>query len=315
MDRYDTDRVKPALQGIIHPEGPTLADLEPFINWNMVLSAWRVPRKHDEAEHIIEEARQLYRSLGEDPSFRPKGVLGLFPVRRFDDDVVVYHPESLKEELPQDTAVPLGVLHFLRRQEGESLSLTDYLAPGVDEEGGYRDDWLGLFVLTAGKQWQARSEQLRNEGDEYQALMTGILADRVAEAYSEYLHMRVRRKWWGYARDEDISPGEMLSGSYRGIRPAVGYPACPDHSEKQTICTILDARKAAGVVLTKTQAMDPPASLCGYYFASEQAKYFTLGRISPDQLSDYARRKGWSESETASWLIHLTEQAQDQNQH
>ncbi len=305
MDRYDSISEKPAVQGIIHPEGPTLEELEPFINWNMLLAAWKVPKKSTQAAETLEEAQRLYETLGEDRLYRPKGVAGLFPVRRFDDDVVVYHPDTLKEEIPLDTAVPLGVLHFLRRQQGESISLADFLAPGIAGDGSFRDDYLGLFVVTAGKQWQQRVQQLRADGDEYRALMVGILADRVVEAYSEYLHMRVRREWWGYAPDEDVSSRELLSGSYRGIRPAVGYPACPDHSEKETIFTILGARNITGVNLTKTQAMDPPASICGYYFASQQARYFTLGTISDEQLSDYAHRKGWSEEESLQWLAPL----------
>ncbi len=296
----------PDHQGIFTLEGITLADIEPFINWRMVPAGWKVPAESPEAEKILEEARTLFARLSRDGDLTPKAAAGLFPVRRFIDDVVVYAPLSDQEQFEAgDAAVPLGVLHFLRRQEEgkASLSLADFLLPSWTGGGNLvQDDYLGMFAVTAGPSWQERADWERSRGNEYPSLMTAMLADRTAEACAEYLHMRIRREWWGYAPDEALDAREMIRGTYRGIRPAVGYPVCPDHTEKQTIFSLLNAREFTGISLTETMAMTPPASVCGYCFAAAEARYFSLGVIGEDQLEDYAGRKGWSMEEAQKWL-------------
>ncbi len=304
----------PDVQGIIIPEAVPLKDIEQYISWKMLLAAWRVPLDSSAGRETLQDAKALFNELADNEQFFPRGVVGLFPVRRYEDDAVVYSPESLKNEVERDTAVPLGVLHFLRRQEAdkELQSLADLLIPAIMEDMNAREDYLGIFAATAGRAWQERTQKLREEQDDYRALMTAILADRVVEAYSEYLHMRVRKEWWGYSKDESLTPEEMRKGVYRGIRPAVGYPACPDHSEKKMICTILGVQKHLGITLTPTLSMDPPASLCGYYFSSPEASYFSIGTIGSDQLEDYANRKGWTPEKIPSWIRSI---AVDQGQH
>lgn len=301
-----TNITAPVLQGIITPEPFSLTELRGFINWRMLLAAWKVPSGDEQAQLTLEDAYQLYDELASDEELFPRGVVGLFPVRCYGDDAVVYNPETIGDDV--DTAVPLGVLHFLRRQTEDTLCLTDFLAPSVSEEMTPQEDYIGLFVVTSGKKWQQISGEYREKGDDYRSLMTALLADRAVEAASEYLHMKVRREWWGYAQDETASADDMLRGRYQGIRPAAGYPSCPDHSEKEMIFTILTARKITGVSLTKNHAMDPPSSVCGYYFASPEASYFSVGAIGEDQLENYAKRKGWTVEEASRRLSALMKQ-------
>ncbi|NTW70245.1 MAG: methionine synthase, partial [Chlorobiaceae bacterium] len=224
-----------------------------------------------------------------------KGVAGIFPANSTGDDIAVYSDES--------RTTLLGTLHTLRQQEkkagGEpNLALADFIAP---VNSGIKD-YIGGFAVTAGLGIEQALKQFTLEQDDYHKIMTQALADRLAEAFAEMLHEKVRRELWGYAPDEAFKPEELSGEKYQGIRPAPGYPACPDHTEKADLFTLLNAEVSTGITLTETFAMNPAASVSGLYFAHPAAKYFMLGKISKDQVEDYARRKGMSIKETEKWL-------------
>jgi 5-methyltetrahydrofolate--homocysteine methyltransferase len=208
--------------------------------------------------------------------------------------VVLYKEDSREEELTR--------LHFLREQEGRDgskpcRSLADFIAPRETE----LPDHIGAFAVTAGIGVKELTEKYRAENDDYNAIMTEALADRLAEAFAECLHKRVRDEW-GYGLDEGLTPAQLIDEKYRGIRPAPGYPACPDHTEKGTIWSLLDVEKHTGMLLTESFAMWPGSSVSGIYFAHPQSRYFSLGRIGRDQVEDYAERKGLSVAEVERWL-------------
>jgi 5-methyltetrahydrofolate--homocysteine methyltransferase len=217
-------------------------------------------------------------------------VFGLFPAASRGDDVLLYKDDT-REEI-------LETLLFLRQQRAKAggrpnRCLADYVAPVASGQ----PDHAGLFAVTAGSGIERKLAEFEAAHDDYRAILLKALADRLAEAFAERLHQRVRTEFWGYAPDESLGPQELIRESYRGIRPAPGYPACPDHSEKEKIFKLLDAPARAGMELTSGYAMLPAASVCGYYFAHRQAEYFVLGPILEDQVEDYARRKGCSVAE------------------
>ncbi len=212
-----------------------------------------------------------------------------------DDDIEVYADES--------RATVLTRLHTLRQQMGKTngrpdVALADYTAP----VGSRVADHIGLFAVTAGIGLEELRARFMADNDDYGSIMAAALADRLAEAFAELLHERVRRELWGYAPDEALDNEALIAERYQGIRPAPGYPSCPDHTEKRTIFELLDAERTAGITLTESMAMLPGASVSGYYFWHPEARYFGLGRIDRDQVADYARRKQWSVEETERWL-------------
>jgi 5-methyltetrahydrofolate--homocysteine methyltransferase len=222
-----------------------------------------------------------------------KGVYGLWPANSDGDDIILYTDDTRQQELTR--------FHMLRQQEAHDdtrpyLSLADFIAP-VDSGLA---DYLGGFAVTAGLGADALVRRFEQDHDDYNAIMVKALADRLAEAFAEYLHQRVRQEW-GYGQAEDFSFEELIAEKYRGIRPALGYPACPDHSEKDTLFTLLGA-SAAGMRLTETAAMMPAATVSGLYFAHPQARYFSVGRIDRDQVRSYAKRKGMEPTEVEKWL-------------
>jgi 5-methyltetrahydrofolate--homocysteine methyltransferase len=216
------------------------------------------------------------------------------------DDVEVYADESRSSVK--------AVFRFLRQQTPRTagqphLSLADFVAP---KDSGVRD-YLGCFAVTAGIGLQSVVERFEREQDDYRAILAKALADRLAEAFAEWLHERVRRTEWGYAKNEDLDHEALIREAYRGIRPAPGYAACPDHTEKKTLFDLLDVERHAGIRLTETFAMLPAASVSGFYIAHPESKYFNLGKIGRDQVGDYARRKSMSVSEVERWLApHLS---------
>ena len=226
---------------------------------------------------------------------RPRGVYGIFPANSTGEDIKLYKDEDRKEEL--------AVFHCLRQQAKKrsgqpNRSLADYVAP---EESG-TPDWLGAFAVTSGIGLNALVKEFDEKHDDYNSILAKAVADRLAEAFAEYLHKEVRTNYWGYASNESLSNEELIKESYKGIRPAPGYPACPDHLEKNTIWQLLEVEKNIGVKLTESLAMWPSASVSGYYFANEQAKYFGVGKITKDQLQDYAKRRNISLDEARKWL-------------
>ena len=230
--------------------------------------------------------------------FKASAVIGLWPANSEGDDILVFADEARR--------TPIAVLHTLRQQlprrEGRAnVALADFVAPRASGLA----DYIGAFTVTTGAGEQAVVERFKHANDDYSAIMAKALADRLAEALAEACIARVRREFWGYASDEAFSAGDLIAEKYRGIRPAPGYPAQPDHSEKATLFTLLDGERRIGVRLTESFAMWPGASVCGLYFSHPDSHYFGVGKIERDQVEDYARRKGWTLDEAEKWLAPI----------
>ncbi len=295
----------PSFLGVRDVE-PTLEALAERIDWSPFFAAWEL-KGHFPA--ILDDpvngaaARDLYRDgltllerIVAERLLQPRGVVGFWPAASTaDDDVVLYTDESRNGIA--------GVVHTLRQQMVKSddrpnVALADFTAP----EGSEVRDHVGAFAVTAGHGLDELVAGFQAAHDDYSAILAKALADRLAEAFAEWLHEDVRRRLWGYAPDEALDNEALIEERYQGIRPAPGYPACPDHTEKRTLFMLLDAERRAGIVLTETFAMLPTAAVSGFYFWHPQARYFGLGRIGHDQLADYARRKGMSVDQMARWL-------------
>ncbi len=291
---------QPARPGL-HVLEPNLADLLPWIDWTFFFHAWqlrgRYPRilddaeKGEEARKLFADAQAMLRKIIDEGWLQARAVIALYPARRIGDDVEV------------DTDQGPMTFHFLRKQtrqpEGKyNECLADFIAPA--DSGP--NDWLGAFACTAGLGIDEHVARFEAEHDDYNALMLKALADRLAEALAEWLHARVRREYWGYARDEQLSDEEIIAEKYQGIRPAFGYPACPDHTEKDTLWKLLQAEKHTGIWLTESKAMVPTAAVSGVYFSHPQSRYFAVGKIGKDQVEDYARRKGMEVGVVERWL-------------
>jgi 5-methyltetrahydrofolate--homocysteine methyltransferase len=281
---------------------PALEELVPFIDWTFFFSAWelkgRFPAILDDptvgaaARDLYQQARCVLDRIVGGKLITARGVYGFWPANSEGDDIVLYKDDGRRAELAR--------FHMLRQQEPiadgrPNRSLADFIAP----KNSLAPDYIGAFAVTAGIGVDALAKEYERQHDDYNAIIVKALADRLAEAFAEYLHAQARRDW-GYGKDEHYSPEELISEKYRGIRPAFGYPACPDHSEKGTLFALLDA-PSAGITLTETYAMAPGASVSGLYFSHPQAKYFNVGRIGADQLADYRQRKG---SELFSTAFH-----------
>ena len=295
---------KPSQLGV-RAFGPyDLKELADHIDWTPFFSSWdlvgRYPQILDD-DIVGEAARDLYRDaramldriLGEG-WFEARGVVGLWPANAIGDDIALYADETRTTELAR--------LHTLRQQmsKGEgrpNTALSDFVAPA-----GVAPDYMGAFAVTAGHGELKAASRFRAAGDDYSAILATALADRLAEAFAEALHRRVRTEVWGYAADETLSITDIIAEKYRGIRPAPGYPAQPDHTEKATLFRLLQAESHTRMELTESFAMNPPASVSGLYFAHPQAHYFGVGKIERDQVEDYARRKGWTVQTTERWL-------------
>jgi 5-methyltetrahydrofolate--homocysteine methyltransferase len=282
-----------------------LDEIVPYIDWTFLFHAWELRGKYPEildhpemgaaARDLFANAQKLLRQIVAERSLRARGVYGRWPAASDGDDVVLFTDESRKHEAAR--------FHMLRQQEtkyeGQPVyrSLADYVAP---LDSGLRDH-VGAFAVTAGLGAEALARRFEERHDDYTAIMSKALADRLAEAFAELLHQRVRREW-GYGADEALTPEDLIAERYRGIRPAFGYPACPEHSEKEPLFRLLDA---AGIEMGLTEhfAMTPAASVSGLYFAHPEARYFSLGRIDVDQVEDYARRKGISVKQAERFLV------------
>jgi 5-methyltetrahydrofolate--homocysteine methyltransferase len=282
-----------------------LAELRGYIDWTPFFSAWEIkgrypdvltnPATGEVARRLLDDANAMLDRLTEEGWLTARGVVGLFPAASVGDDIEVYADES--------RATVLTHVHGLRQQGQHrdgvpNRSLSDFVAP---KGSGIRDH-LGAFAVTAGIGVEERLAALRAELDDYSAILLEALADRLAEAFAERLHERVRRELWGYAVDERLPADELIGERFAGIRPAPGYPACPDHTEKATLFRLLGAEEKTGMRLTESMAMWPGASVSGWYFAHPDSQYFVVGRIGRDQVEDYAARKGWTVAETERWL-------------
>ena len=237
----------------------------------------------------------MLRELIADKWFRPRAVVGFWPANSVGDDIRLFTDETRTTEL----ATIHGLRQQMAKREGRpNVCVSDFVAP-LDSG---KLDYLGGFVVTAGAEEEAISERFARQNDDYKSIIVKALADRFAEGFAERLHQRVRKEFWGYAPDEAIADGELLGETYRGIRPAPGYPAQPDHTEKPTLFRLLDAEAATGVKLTENFAMWPGSSVSGLYFAHPESYYFGVAKIERDQVEDYAARKGMTPEEVERWL-------------
>jgi 5-methyltetrahydrofolate--homocysteine methyltransferase len=276
----------------------------PFIDWSPFFWVWELKGQYPkilehrkwgkQAKNLYDDAQKLLKRIVSEKRFRPKAVLGFWPAWRRGDDVEVYSDAGRTKAI--------AAFHFLRQQKdrGENekyLCLADFIAP---VESG-REDYLGGFVVTAGEAVEQYSDYFKEKHDDYSAIMVQALGDRIAEALAEMMHKKARDNW-GYGKGEDLSYEDLIKEKYRGIRPAPGYPACPDHTEKETLWRLLDAERNIGVRLTENYAIYPPSSVAGLYFAHPKAKYFHVGDIDRDQAEDYARRKNMKLEEVEKWL-------------
>jgi len=282
-----------------------LQELAPFIDWMPFFNAWEFtgtfpailsdPVRGEAARSLYEDARRMLETAMREQWLTARAVLGLFPANAVDEDVEIYSAADRSDVLAR--------LHFLRQQKPKTddqphRCLADFVAP---LDSGLLD-YLGAFAVTAGLGIEAPLERFAAAHDDYSSILLKALADRLAEAAAEWLHLRVRREWWGYAPEERLTNDELIAERYRGIRPAPGYPACPDHTEKQTLWRLLDVERAANIHLTESLAMYPTAAVCGWYFAHPEAKYFAVGPIGADQVRDYSRRKGVTVEHVEKWL-------------
>ncbi len=284
-----------------------LKDLARYIDWTPFFSTWELAGHYPDileddvvgeaARGLFKDAQAMLAQVIDENWFQARGVAGFWPANADGDDIVVWTDETRTTERAR--------LHTLRQQmaktEGRAnVALADFIAPI-----GAGADYVGGFAVTAGHGETAIAEKFKAAADDYSAILSTSLADRLAEAFAEALHHRVRAELWGYAPDESLDVAAMIAEGYRGIRPAPGYPAQPDHTEKATLFTLLDATANTGIELTESFAMTPPASVSGLYFANPAAHYFGVGRIDRDQVADYARRKGWELKTAERWLAPI----------
>jgi len=297
---------KPNKPGVTVLNDYDLNVLRKYIDWTPFFKTWEMRGKYPdifenpdvgkEAKKLYDDAQMMLKKIIEEQLLQANGVLGLFPANSVDnEDIEIYTDDDRKRVLT--------TLHTLRQQTERSnnqpnLALADFIAP---RESGIKD-YIGAFAVTAGQGADKLVKQYEADHDDYNSIMVKALADRLAEAFAEHLHERVRKEFWGYSEDEKLINEELIKEKYIGIRPAAGYPAQPDHTEKPTIFKLLDVEKNAGITLTETYAMTPPASVSGLYFAHPESKYFNVGKIGKDQVLDYHKRKGMSIEETERWL-------------
>ncbi len=289
---------KPAFEGLKTFENYPLQELVDRIDWQPFFATWELrgrfpdilddPKVGEAARPLWNDAQEMLKQIVEGGWAKPRAVIGFWPAKAEGDDIRL------------TTEGGETIVHTLRQQmpRGEdkaNLALSDYISP----EGG---DWLGGFTVTAGLEIEQKAKEYEEAGDMYNSILVKALADRLAEAFAERMHERVRREFWGYAADEELTNEQLIAEDYRGIRPAPGYPACPDHTEKGALFELLDAAAQTGVTLTESFAMWPASSVSGWYFSHPDARYFGLGRIERDQVEDYARRKGMSVEEVERWM-------------
>ncbi|EPR4993333.1 methionine synthase [Vibrio navarrensis] len=281
-----------------------VAVLRQYIDWTPFFMTWSLVGKYPtifDHEEVGEEAQRLFKDandwldkIEQEGLMKASGMCALFPAASIGDDIEVYSDESRSQVVK--------VLHNLRQQtekpKGANYCLSDYVAP----KASGKKDWIGAFAVTGGINERELADEFKAQGDDYNAIMIQAVADRLAEAFAEYLHERVRKEIWGYAPDENLSNEELIREKYQGIRPAPGYPACPEHTEKGALWELLNVEQTIGMSLTSSYAMWPGASVSGWYFSHPESRYFAIAQIQQDQVEDYAQRKGWDLLEAEKWL-------------
>lgn len=295
--------VKPSFLGTKTFDDYPLDDLVERIDWTPFFRTWELAGTYpkilqdetvgETARNLFKDAQDMLTKIVEEKWLTAKAVIGFWPANSTaDDSICLFKDEERKDELAR--------FHMVRQQipkaEGRfDHCLADYIAPTGD-------DYMGGFAVTTGHGIETKLAEFEAAHDDYNSILLKALADRLAEAFAERMHERVRKEFWGYAADENLDNDALIKESYQGIRPAPGYPACPEHSEKETLFDLLDATQQAGIELTHGYAMTPTAAVSGFYFAHSEAKYFGVGRVEKDQAEDYARRKGISLNEAEKLL-------------
>jgi len=296
----------PAQMGLTVFDDYDLEELIGRIDWKPFFQTWELagrfpdilddPVVGEAARPLYDDAQAMLRRIVEEKWFRPRGVVGFWPANAVGDDIEVY--------AGSDRAQTAAVIHTLRQQmnrgdkDRANLALADFVAP---KDTGIAD-FVGGFAVTTGEDVERIAADFKNAQDDYNVILVSALGDRLAEAFAERMHERVRQEFWGYAADEDLDNDQLIAEVYRGIRPAPGYPACPDHTEKRILFQLLQAHEKTGLRLTETCAMWPGAAVSGYYFSHPESRYFGVGRIERDQVEDYAKRKGMTVTEVEKWL-------------
>ncbi|HEX7128625.1 MAG TPA: vitamin B12 dependent-methionine synthase activation domain-containing protein, partial [Rhodanobacteraceae bacterium] len=328
----------PRKPGITVFDDYPLEELRQYLDWTPFFSAWELSGHYPailddavvgaQARELFDDAQAMLDRLVAGKWLTARAVIGLWPANSVGDDVEIYLPsptgrgaggegsvEAERSSSTEPSSAPDGapspegrrekpiMLHHLRQQadkppERPDFCLADFIAP---KDSG-KSDWIGGFAVTAGLGIEKHLERFRAEHDDYSAILLKALADRLAESFAERMHQRVRKEFWGYADDESLDNDALIAEKYRGVRPAPGYPACPDHTEKRTLFALLDATNNAGIELTEGMAMYPAAAVSGWYFSHPRSQYFVVGRLGKEQVEDYAKRKGWSVAEAERWL-------------
>lgn len=296
---------KPNFIGVKVFDNYSLEELSDYIDWTPFFQSWQLAGKYPailedeivgvEAKKLLIDAKSMLRRIIDEKWLTAKAVIGIFPANAINDDDI-----QLMD--PNNPTKSLAILHHLRQQNEKApgqanFCLTDFIAPK-----GTQQDYLGAFAVTTGIGIDEHVARFEKDHDDYSAIILKALADRLAEAFTERMHERVRKEFWGYASTENLDNEHLINESYLGIRPAPGYPACPEHTEKQTLWNLLDPLNNADIMLTESYAMYPTAAVSGWYFSHPESKYFGLGQISKDQVLDYANRKGMTQEDAERWL-------------
>ena len=282
-----------------------LSQLVEYIDWTPFFQSWELYGKYpailtdevvgEQATALFADAQNMLHQIVTEKWFTAKGILGIFPANTINDDDIELQPTT--DNRKRTTFLTL-------RQQSQktagapNIALADFIAPKESN----KQDYMGCFCVTTGFGVEEKASEFEKQLDDYNSILVKALADRLAEAFAEYLHLQVRKEIWGYATAERLSNVELIQEEYKGIRPAPGYPACPDHLEKPTIWKLLQVEERIGVTLTESMAMWPASSVSGYYFAHPESKYFGLGKIKSDQVVDYAKRRNISTEEATKWL-------------
>ena len=296
---------QPELIGVRTLNNYPLEKIVPYIDWTPFFQAWELAGRYPDilkdevvgetASQLFRDAQTMLKKIVEQKWLSANAVIGLFPVNSVGDDIEIYTDQT-RSKLAM-------TYHCLRQQDQKPTGkpnrcLSDFVAP---KETGVKDT-IGLFAVGAGFGIDERVKAFEDANDDYSAIVLKALADRLAEAFAEHMHSRVRREFWGYAKDETLTNEQLINEEYKGIRPAPGYPACPDHTEKGPLFAVLNASENAGIIITESFAMVPTAAVSGFYFAHPESTFFAVGKIGKDQVEDYAKRKGWTVEETEKWL-------------
>jgi 5-methyltetrahydrofolate--homocysteine methyltransferase len=294
----------PQTKEVLYFDDVKIEEIIPFIDWTYFFHAWglksrypdimRHPDLKEEAEKLMKDSNAWLKRIADEKLIQAKAVIGFFPANSVGDDIEIYKDDSR-------TTVRM-VLNNLRQQQKRSdgksnFCLSDFIAP---KQTGLKD-YIGAFAVSGGFNADEIAAELKASNDDYNAILVQTLADRLAEALAERMHYLTRTTFWGYKPDEVFDNDFLIHEKYQGIRPAPGYPACPDHTEKAKLWELLNPGKL-GIEITESYMMIPASSVCGWYFSHPQSKYFSIGKIEKDQAEDYARRKGWSSAEMERWL-------------